>query len=68
MTSPVRAPRVLEQYERAVTVLLDAGFAATDVVPLLIALGKLVLGTALEPAAPGDDVGADRADPGPAAG
>ncbi|MFF4291603.1 TetR/AcrR family transcriptional regulator C-terminal domain-containing protein, partial [Streptomyces sp. NPDC001633] len=52
MTSPVRAPRVLEQYERAVTVLLTAGFAAADVMPLLIALENLVLGSALDLAAP----------------
>ncbi|MFJ8152954.1 TetR/AcrR family transcriptional regulator [Streptomyces sp. NPDC094468] len=52
MTSPVRAPRVLEQYERAVTVLLDAGFAAAEVMPLLIALENLVLGSALDLAAP----------------
>ncbi|MBO4255466.1 TetR/AcrR family transcriptional regulator C-terminal domain-containing protein [Streptomyces griseorubiginosus] len=52
MTSPVRAPRVLEQYERAVTLLLDAGFAAAEVMPLLIALENLVLGSALDLAAP----------------
>lgn len=52
MTSPVRAPRVLEQYERAVTVLLDAGFVPADVMPLLIALENLVLGSALDLAAP----------------
>jgi len=52
MTSPVRAPRVLEQYERAVTLLLDAGFAAGEVMPLIIALENLVLGSALDLAAP----------------
>ncbi|MEU3341649.1 TetR/AcrR family transcriptional regulator [Streptomyces sp. NPDC002144] len=52
MTSPVRAPRVLEQYERAVTLLLDAGFAAAEVMPLLIALENLILGSALDLAAP----------------
>jgi AcrR family transcriptional regulator len=52
MTSPVRAPRVLEQYERAVTVLLDAGFAPGDVMPLITALENLVLGSALDLAAP----------------
>jgi AcrR family transcriptional regulator len=52
MTSPVRAPRVLEQYERAVTLLLDAGFAPAEVMPLLIALENLVLGSALDLAAP----------------
>ena len=52
MTSPVRAPRVLEQYERAVTLLLDAGFAPAEVMPLIIALENLVLGSALDLAAP----------------
>ncbi|UOB13363.1 TetR/AcrR family transcriptional regulator C-terminal domain-containing protein [Streptomyces sp. HP-A2021] len=52
MTSPVRAPRVLEQYERAVALLLDAGFAPVDVMPLLTALENLVLGSALDLAAP----------------
>ncbi|MGW2520977.1 TetR/AcrR family transcriptional regulator [Streptomyces sp. NPDC001617] len=52
MTSPVRAPRVLEQYERAVTLLLDAGFAAGEVMPLIVALENLVLGSALDLAAP----------------
>ncbi|MEU6139150.1 TetR/AcrR family transcriptional regulator [Streptomyces sp. NPDC047081] len=52
MTSPVRAPRVLEQYERAVTLLLDADFAPSDVMPLIIALENLVLGSALDLSAP----------------
>ncbi|MGP4010976.1 TetR/AcrR family transcriptional regulator [Streptomyces sp. 4N124] len=52
MTSPVRAPRVLEQYERAVTLLLDAGFAVADIMPLLVAVENLVLGSALDLAAP----------------
>ncbi|MFF1642881.1 TetR/AcrR family transcriptional regulator C-terminal domain-containing protein [Streptomyces sp. NPDC058246] len=52
MTSPVRAPRVLEHYERAVTLLLDAGFALPDVMPLIMALENLVLGSALDLAAP----------------
>ncbi|MFE7165782.1 TetR/AcrR family transcriptional regulator [Streptomyces sp. NPDC057616] len=52
MTSPVRAPRVLEQYERAVNLLLDAGFAPADVMVLIIALENLVLGSALDLAAP----------------
>ncbi|CAM5363060.1 TetR/AcrR family transcriptional regulator C-terminal domain-containing protein [Streptomyces coeruleorubidus] len=51
MTSPVRAPRVLEQYERAVTLLLDAGFDPAGVMPLLTALENLVLGSALDLAA-----------------
>ncbi|MFF4797321.1 TetR/AcrR family transcriptional regulator [Streptomyces sp. NPDC001351] len=52
MTSPVRAPRVLEHYERAVTLLLDTGFAPGEVMPLIIALENLVLGSALDLAAP----------------
>ncbi|MFH9657151.1 TetR/AcrR family transcriptional regulator [Streptomyces sp. NPDC017248] len=52
MTSPVRAPRVLAQYERAVGVLLAAGFAPAGIMPLLIALENLVLGSALDLAAP----------------
>ncbi|MFF7264501.1 TetR/AcrR family transcriptional regulator C-terminal domain-containing protein [Streptomyces sp. NPDC008159] len=52
MTSPVRAPRVLEQYERAVTLLLDAGFPLADVMPVLVALENVVLGSALDLAAP----------------
>ncbi|MGW0532908.1 TetR/AcrR family transcriptional regulator C-terminal domain-containing protein [Streptomyces sp. NPDC003032] len=51
-TSPVRAPRVLDQYERAVTLLLDAGFALTDVMPVITGLENLVLGSALDLAAP----------------
>ncbi|MFE5731501.1 MULTISPECIES: TetR/AcrR family transcriptional regulator [unclassified Streptomyces] len=51
-TSPVRAPRVLGQYERAVGRLLDAGFALPDVMPVIIALENLVLGSALDMAAP----------------
>ncbi|MGI5483626.1 TetR/AcrR family transcriptional regulator [Streptomyces lavendofoliae] len=52
MTSPVRAPRVLEQYERAVDLLLAAGFAVADVMPVLTGLENLVLGSALDLAAP----------------
>ncbi|MDX3642842.1 TetR/AcrR family transcriptional regulator [Streptomyces sp. MB09-02B] len=52
MTSPVRAPRVLEQYERAVTLLLDAGFPLREVMPVLVALENVVLGSALDLAAP----------------
>ncbi|MFF4172623.1 TetR/AcrR family transcriptional regulator [Streptomyces sp. NPDC001744] len=51
-TSPVRAPRVLDQYERAVGRLIDAGFALPDVMPVIIALENLVLGSALDLAAP----------------
>ncbi|MEV6837818.1 TetR/AcrR family transcriptional regulator C-terminal domain-containing protein [Streptomyces sp. NPDC051133] len=52
MTSPVRAPRVLEQYERAVSRLLQAGFDRAEIMPLVIALENLVLGSALDLAAP----------------
>ncbi|MEU3956427.1 TetR/AcrR family transcriptional regulator, partial [Streptomyces achromogenes] len=52
MTSPVRAPRVLAQYERAVGVLLAAGFEPATIMPLIVALENLVLGSALDLAAP----------------
>lgn len=51
-TSPVRAPRVLLQYEKAVVRLLGAGFPLPDVMPVIIALENLVLGSALDMAAP----------------
>ncbi|MEU6661402.1 TetR/AcrR family transcriptional regulator C-terminal domain-containing protein [Streptomyces sp. NPDC046821] len=51
-TSPVRAPRVLEQYELAAGLLLDAGFAPADVMPVIIGLDNVVLGSALDLAAP----------------
>ncbi|MFJ8956917.1 TetR/AcrR family transcriptional regulator C-terminal domain-containing protein [Streptomyces sp. NPDC102381] len=51
-THPVRAPRVLAQYELAVALLLDAGFALPDVMPVIIALDNMVLGSALDMAAP----------------
>lgn len=43
---------MLEQYERAVTLPLAAGFARADVMPLLVALENLLLGSALDLAAP----------------
>lgn len=52
MTTPVRAPRVLAHYERAVELLLAAGFALERVMPLLTGLENLVLGSALDLAAP----------------
>ncbi|MGV9315973.1 TetR/AcrR family transcriptional regulator [Streptomyces sp. NPDC003691] len=52
MASPVRAPRVLSQYERAVGVLLAAGFPADGVMTAVIALENLILGSALDLAAP----------------
>ncbi|GAA2531594.1 MULTISPECIES: TetR/AcrR family transcriptional regulator [Streptomyces] len=52
MTNPVRAPRVLEQYERAVVLLRDAGFPVAEVMPVIVALENIVLGSALDMAAP----------------
>ncbi|MDA5282001.1 TetR/AcrR family transcriptional regulator C-terminal domain-containing protein [Streptomyces sp. Isolate_45] len=52
MTTPVRAPAVLAQYERAVALLLSAGFGEEQVMPLLTGLENLVLGSALDLAAP----------------
>ncbi|MCP3817521.1 TetR/AcrR family transcriptional regulator [Streptomyces sp. A3M-1-3] len=52
MTTPVRAPKVLAQYERAVRLLRGAGFANPDVMTVIIALENLVLGSALDLAAP----------------
>ncbi|MET9374990.1 TetR/AcrR family transcriptional regulator C-terminal domain-containing protein [Streptomyces sp. NPDC002992] len=52
MTSPVRAPKVLAQYERAVARLLAVGFDNADVMTVIIALENLVLGSALDLAAP----------------
>ncbi|MFI1660051.1 TetR/AcrR family transcriptional regulator [Streptomyces sp. NPDC020472] len=50
--SPVRAPKVLQQYEKAVAHLLEAGFPPADVMPVIIGLENLVLGSALDMAAP----------------
>ncbi|GGU90575.1 tetracycline repressor, C-all-alpha domain protein [Streptomyces litmocidini] len=50
--SPVRAPKVLQQYEKAVARLLEAGFPLPDVMPVIIGLENLVLGSALDMAAP----------------
>ncbi|MGW9373606.1 TetR/AcrR family transcriptional regulator [Streptomyces xanthophaeus] len=52
MTTPVRAPKVLDHYERAVALLLAAGFRTEQVMPLLTGLENLVLGSALDLAAP----------------
>ncbi|MFH8572321.1 TetR/AcrR family transcriptional regulator [Streptomyces sp. NPDC017993] len=51
-TSPVRAPKVIAQYEQAAGLLLDAGFAPPDVIPVIAALENVVLGSALDLAAP----------------
>ncbi|SFN91680.1 hypothetical protein SAMN04487980_103766 [Streptomyces sp. cf124] len=42
---------VLDQCERAVTLLLDAGFGLPDAMPVLAALENVVLGSALDLAA-----------------
>nr|BFD80876.1 TetR/AcrR family transcriptional regulator C-terminal domain-containing protein [Streptomyces sp. Xyl84] len=52
MANAVRAPRVLAQYERAVALLLEAGFATADVMRVITALENVVLGSALDLAAP----------------
>lgn len=52
MTTPVRAPKVLEHYERAVRLLLGVGFAMAEVMAVITALENLVLGSALDLAAP----------------
>ncbi|MET9777859.1 TetR/AcrR family transcriptional regulator C-terminal domain-containing protein [Streptomyces sp. NPDC006367] len=52
MTSPVRAPRVIEQYERVVGLLLDAGFTPETVMPVVTGLDNIVLGSALDMSAP----------------
>ncbi|NBE57110.1 TetR/AcrR family transcriptional regulator, partial [Streptomyces boluensis] len=52
MTSPVRAPRVIEQYEWVAGLLLDAGFAADEVMPIITGLDNIVLGSALDMSAP----------------
>ncbi|WP_217144490.1 TetR/AcrR family transcriptional regulator [Streptomyces sp. AC627_RSS907] len=52
MTSPVRASRVIEQYERVAGLLLDAGFAPEAVMPIIIGLDNIVLGSALDMSAP----------------
>ncbi|MFI0977264.1 TetR/AcrR family transcriptional regulator [Streptomyces sp. NPDC021093] len=52
MTTPIRAPRVLAHYERAVRRLLAEGFPLPDVLVLITALENLVLGSALDLAAP----------------
>ncbi|WP_329017815.1 TetR/AcrR family transcriptional regulator C-terminal domain-containing protein [Streptomyces sp. NBC_00690] len=52
MASPIRAPRVLEGYEQAVRALLDAGFALPSVLTVITAVENVVLGSALDLAAP----------------
>ncbi|MFJ9569986.1 TetR/AcrR family transcriptional regulator [Streptomyces bacillaris] len=52
MTSPVRAPKVLAQYEHAVRLLLETGFPVARVMTVITALENLVLGSALDLAAP----------------
>ncbi|MEU7482363.1 TetR/AcrR family transcriptional regulator C-terminal domain-containing protein [Streptomyces sp. NPDC042319] len=52
MTSPVRAPRVLAQYESVAGLLLAAGFAPSLVLPMITGLDNIVLGSALDMSAP----------------
>ncbi|POX37725.1 TetR family transcriptional regulator [Streptomyces sp. Ru73] len=52
MTSPVRAPRVITQYERVAGLLLGAGFAPGDVLAVITGLDNIVLGSALDMSAP----------------
>ncbi|MFE1775242.1 TetR/AcrR family transcriptional regulator [Streptomyces sp. NPDC059008] len=52
MTSPVRAPKVLAQYERVAGMLLDAGFDPSAVLPVITGLDNIVLGSALDMSAP----------------
>ncbi|MGW1977448.1 TetR/AcrR family transcriptional regulator [Streptomyces sp. NPDC001889] len=52
LASPVRAPRVLAQYEAVVGVLLGAGFRVGEVMRVIVALENVVLGAALEGAGP----------------
>ncbi|MDI3386229.1 TetR/AcrR family transcriptional regulator C-terminal domain-containing protein [Streptomyces sp. B-S-A8] len=52
MTSPVRVPRVIGQYERVAGLLVDAGFAEDAVMPVITGLDNLVLGSALDLSAP----------------
>ncbi|MEU9064431.1 TetR/AcrR family transcriptional regulator [Streptomyces sp. NPDC048430] len=52
MTSPVRAPMVLLHYEATVGLLTDAGFPPDRVMTVITALENLVLGSALDLAAP----------------
>ncbi|WP_328909826.1 TetR/AcrR family transcriptional regulator C-terminal domain-containing protein [Streptomyces sp. NBC_00234] len=50
--NPVRTPKVLSQYEQAVRLLLGVGFPITEVMAVITALENLVLGSALDLAAP----------------
>ncbi|MFG2141363.1 TetR/AcrR family transcriptional regulator [Streptomyces sp. NPDC048650] len=52
MTSPIRAPKVLSQYDRVAGLLLDAGFAPAMVMPVITGLDNIVLGSALDMSAP----------------
>ncbi|MFE0860537.1 TetR/AcrR family transcriptional regulator [Streptomyces rochei] len=52
MTAPVRAPRVIEQYERLAGLLLETGFAPEAVMPIITGLDNIVLGSALDMSAP----------------
>ncbi|POX40581.1 TetR family transcriptional regulator [Streptomyces sp. Ru73] len=52
MTAPIRAPRVLAQYETVAGLLLAAGFDPALVLPVITGLDNIVLGSALDMSAP----------------
>ncbi|MFI8996901.1 TetR/AcrR family transcriptional regulator [Streptomyces sp. NPDC053542] len=52
MTSPIRAPKVIAQYDRVAGLLLAAGFAPATVMPVITGLDNIVLGSALDMSAP----------------
>ncbi|MEV4888914.1 TetR/AcrR family transcriptional regulator C-terminal domain-containing protein [Nonomuraea sp. NPDC055795] len=52
LATPVRTPRVLGQYEQAVRMLNEAGFALRDVLTMITAVENLIFGSALDLAAP----------------
>lgn len=52
MTSPVRAPRAIGHYEQVAGLLVDAGFALDEVMPIITGLDNIVLGSALDMSAP----------------
>lgn len=51
-TAPVRTPTVLDQYDQAAVLLHDAGFPRSTVLTVLTGLENVVLGSALDLAAP----------------
>jgi AcrR family transcriptional regulator len=51
-TAPLAEPFMHTMYEKVAELLLDAGFAAKDVMPLITALESFLLGSALDLVAP----------------